>query len=118
MTNRREFLVAAAAGALVAGCCSDDAPNVQPPRAEGSPFRYALNPATIRDFRCSLKEQVRLCIKAGYEGIEPWLADIQKAKDAGDGWKGVPVTVDFEAVETPLSYFMVSAARRTKWRIS
>ena len=84
MTNRREFLVAAAAGALVAGCCSDDAPNVQPPRAEGSPFRYALNPATIRDFRCSLKEQVRLCIKAGYEGIEPWLADIQKAKDAGE----------------------------------
>lgn len=34
--------------------------------------------------------------------------DMEKAKDAGDGWKVVPVTVDFDAIETPLSYFMVS----------
>ena len=34
--------------------------------------------------------------------------DMEKAKDAGDGWKVVPVTVDFDAIEAPLSYFMVS----------
>ena len=82
VANRREFLVAAAAGALVAGCCTGG-------REEGAArpagtFRYALNPATIRTYKCPLKEQVRLCIAAGYQGIEPWLADIRAAKAAGE----------------------------------
>lgn len=34
--------------------------------------------------------------------------DMEKAKDAGDGWKVVPVTVDFDPVAAPLSYFIVS----------
>ena len=48
VANRREFLVAAAAGALVTGCCTGG-------REEGAArpagaFRYALNPATIRTY--------------------------------------------------------------------
>ncbi|MGN0846796.1 MAG: sugar phosphate isomerase/epimerase family protein [Kiritimatiellia bacterium] len=85
MTNRREFLAAAALGALGAGCRTDEA-GTKPDDAgvARGAFRYALNPATIRGYKCSLKEQVRLCIEAGYEGIEPWLVDIQAAKDAGE----------------------------------
>lgn len=79
-TNRREFLAAAACGALVAGCASGA--SLAPARAAGA-FRYALNPATIRGYKLSLKEQVRLAVAAGYDGIEPWLADIRAAKAAG-----------------------------------
>ena len=46
--------------------------------------RFALNPATVRGYKLDLKEQVRLAIAAGYDGIEPWLADVQKAKDRGE----------------------------------
>lgn len=87
MTNRREFLSVAGLGALAAGCCTGgnectaSAPKpVQP--AVG--FRYALNPSTIREFKLSLKEQVKLCIEVGYQGIEPWLADIAAAKQKGE----------------------------------
>lgn len=45
--------------------------------------RFALNPATIRGYKLDLKEQVRWAIVAGYDGIEPWLADVQAAKDKG-----------------------------------
>lgn len=78
MTTRRDFLATAAVGALAAGCASTPA-SAPATRAPGA-FRYALNPATIRPFKLSLKEQVRLCIAAGYDGIEPWLADMRAAK--------------------------------------
>ncbi len=82
MTNRRDFLAVAGLGMMAAGCCTDGGACAAKKPCSG--FRYALNPATIRGYKCSLKEQVRLCIAAGYQGIEPWLADIQKAKDAGE----------------------------------
>ena len=81
MTTRRGFIAAAGAGALAAGC-STGASRTCAARKDG--FRYALNPATIRGYKCSLKEQVRLCIQAGYGGIEPWLADMQAAKAKGE----------------------------------
>lgn len=79
MTTRRDFIAAAGIGAVVAGCRAEGA---CAPRARG--FRLALNPATIRGYGCSLKEQVRLCIQAGYEGIEPWLADLKAAREKGE----------------------------------
>ncbi len=81
MTTRRGFIAAAGAGTLAAGC-STGASRTCAARKDG--FRYALNPATIRGYKCSLREQVRLCIQAGYGGIEPWLADMQAAKAKGE----------------------------------
>jgi len=66
----------AGAGALAAGCASIGGGRTR--------FRYAVNPATIRGYNCSLREQVRLSVAAGYEGLEPWLADLQAAKTAGE----------------------------------
>ena len=80
MTTRRGFLAAmGATGALMAG-----APASPATCGCKSKWRYAMNPPTIGGYKCTLKEQVRLSIEAGYDGIEPWLADIQKAKDAGE----------------------------------
>ncbi|MGN0853111.1 MAG: sugar phosphate isomerase/epimerase family protein [Kiritimatiellia bacterium] len=80
MTTRRDFLAATgAAGAMAAGAAACPARAGRP-----APWRYAMNPPTIGGYKCPLKEQVRLSIAAGYDGIEPWLADIQKAKAAGE----------------------------------
>ena len=71
--TRRDFCVAAAA-TLAAGCAS---------LGLGKKRRFAINPATIREFHLPLEEQVRLAIAAGYDGMEPWLKDVHAAKAAG-----------------------------------
>ncbi len=77
--NRRGFLATAGFG-LLGGALSVKAGETP----KTATFRYALNPATIRGYKCSLKEQVRLCIEAGYQGIEPWISDLRAAKEAGE----------------------------------
>lgn len=87
-TTRRNFMAAAGLGLAAAGC-RGAGPCAGGGCAAGGGagarrWRFAINPPTIGAYKCSLKEQVRLAIEAGYDGIEPWLADIQKAKDAGE----------------------------------
>ena len=76
--GRRGFLITAA-GARAGGIVSSAAAAVKP---SAGGFRFALNPATIRGYGCSLKEQIRVCCAAGYQGLEPWLSDLQAAKTA------------------------------------
>jgi len=82
--SRREMLVrsgvclgaSAVAGAAAAGAESGAAPGKPP-------FRYSLNTSTISGHKLSLAEQVEVAAKAGYQGIEPWLRDIQRYQDEG-----------------------------------
>ena len=75
-------MATAGGGLLAAGC---GAANASGPASKKFPVgRFALNPATIRGYKLDLKEQVRLAIAAGYDGLEPWLADVQKAKERGE----------------------------------
>jgi sugar phosphate isomerase/epimerase len=46
-------------------------------------FRYCLNTSTIRCCGISLKEAVRITGEAGYEGIEPWVNEIDKYLSEG-----------------------------------
>ena len=80
MTTRKDFLWAAGMAAMVAGCRSAESICAK----KGGNWRFAMNPPTIRGYNCSLREQVKLSIAAGYDGIEPWLSDLQKAKAAGE----------------------------------
>lgn len=41
------------------------------------PFRYCLNTSTIRGQRLPLAQVVEIAGKAGYQGIEPWLNEIE-----------------------------------------
>jgi len=41
------------------------------------PFGYALNTGTIRGQKLSLDQQIVVAAKAGYQGIEPWINDIE-----------------------------------------
>lgn len=72
--KRREFLISVAAAAVI-GCAMMGRRRAQ---------RYALNPPTVRGYNLSLREQVRLAIAAGFDGLEPWLKDVHAARQAGE----------------------------------
>jgi sugar phosphate isomerase/epimerase len=38
--------------------------------------KIALNTSTIRGYQLPIEEQVRVAARAGYQGIEPWLSDV------------------------------------------
>lgn len=48
-----------------------------------SPFRYCLNTSTIRNEKLTLKAKVEIAAKAGYQGIEPWIREINQHVEAG-----------------------------------
>jgi 2-keto-myo-inositol isomerase len=81
MIPRRDLLLAATAMTAAASIPSSSAE-----AAEGSgsnPVRFALNTSTIRGQDLSLVQQIELTAAAGYDGIEPWIRDIQKYADEG-----------------------------------
>ena len=45
--------------------------------------RYCLNTSTIRGQGLSLAEEVELAAKVGYDGIEPWIREIETYRDEG-----------------------------------
>lgn len=47
------------------------------------PVRFALNTSTVRGQKLSVTEQIEVTAKAGFDGIEPWIGDLQKYADQG-----------------------------------
>ena len=75
--DRRSFLSGSLlAAATLSGCRSlvD---------AEPTKRRYALNPPTVKGYKLTFRQQVELAIKAGFDGLEPWLKDAHAAKADG-----------------------------------
>ncbi|HUG20094.1 MAG TPA: sugar phosphate isomerase/epimerase family protein [Planctomycetaceae bacterium] len=80
--NRRDWLAASggllAAGAYAASTSADV-------RSEKSPFGFCLNTSTIREQKIDLVTEVELIAKAGYDGIEPWMRELEQyQKDGGN----------------------------------
>lgn len=46
-------------------------------------FKYCLNTATIMGQKLTLPQQIELVAKAGYQGIEPWIRDIEAYLNTG-----------------------------------
>jgi sugar phosphate isomerase/epimerase len=46
-------------------------------------FRYSLNTATIQGQNLTLDQQIAVAAKAGYQGIEPWVRDVEKFRQSG-----------------------------------
>ncbi len=78
--SRRGFLTAAAAsgGLALTSATPASAASVAAPK-----FRYCFNTSTIRGQKQPLAEQVELIGKAGYDGIEPWINQIDDHVKAG-----------------------------------
>ncbi len=86
--HRRDLLRAGAglAALSAATSCAFAQPQANAAAALGqpdAPFRYCLNTSTVRGQKLSLVEQIDLAARAGYDGIEPWMRDIQAFVEGG-----------------------------------
>ena len=45
--------------------------------------RYCINTSTVREQKLSLDEEVRLAAEVGYNGIEPWIREIEAFQNSG-----------------------------------
>src|SRR5262245_59770823 len=51
--------------------------------SEESPFLLGLNTSTIRVQKLSIVEEITIAAKAGYQGMEPWLDELQRYAESG-----------------------------------
>ena len=78
--NRRQWLSGAAAITAAAAVPANSlfASNQSKLKDAKQPFRFCLNTSTIRGQGIPLAEEVAITAKAGYDGIEPWVSEIEK----------------------------------------
>ncbi len=50
---------------------------------KASSFKFSLNTSTIRGQKLSLPQIIELCARAGYDGFEPWMMEIQAYLETG-----------------------------------
>ena len=81
MIPRRDLLIAATA--MTAASIPQKHAQAAAQSSSAVPVRFALNTSTVRGQKLSIEEQVDLTAKAGYDGIEPWIRDIQQYADDG-----------------------------------
>ncbi|HEV3005583.1 MAG TPA: TIM barrel protein, partial [Pirellulales bacterium] len=93
------------AGALAA--CATAAADAAPNDLE--PFGYALNTSTIRGQKLALDQQFELAARAGYQGIEPWIGDIEVFVAGGGS------LVDLAKRARDLGIAVVSAIGFAQW---
>lgn len=77
--SRRQWLGVSAA-ALGGGAVSAAVQEGKPGR---EPFTFCLNTSTIRGQGLSINEEVDLAAKAGYQGIEPWINELERHVEKG-----------------------------------
>ena len=77
MTDRRDFLLAS--GVAAAFVFADSSVQADPKSKEPNemPVRFALNMSTIRGQELPIDKQIEVAAKAGYDGIEPWIRDLE-----------------------------------------
>ncbi len=73
MTSRRQLLKALALTPLAASTTSVKA---APSPTAITQFKFSLNTSTIRGQKLSLPQIIELAAKAGYDGFEPWMMEI------------------------------------------
>ncbi|MEX2112424.1 MAG: sugar phosphate isomerase/epimerase family protein, partial [Pirellulales bacterium] len=83
MPTRREMLgqTLTAAGAVTLLSTTETAGAAEAPAAE--PFGYALNTSTIRGQKLPIVAEIDIVARAGYQGIEPWVNEIDAHQQAG-----------------------------------
>ncbi|MCH1494552.1 MAG: sugar phosphate isomerase/epimerase [Rubripirellula sp.] len=82
MIQRRQLLVAASALTAAATFKPSRATAIESESSK-MPVRFALNTSTLRGQKLSVVEQIEITAKAGYDGIEPWIGDLQRYADEG-----------------------------------
>jgi 2-keto-myo-inositol isomerase len=60
-----------------------DQPHPPDPDLRPDQFLFGLNTSTIRGQKLSIVEEVALASKAGYQGMEPWIDELEKYAQSG-----------------------------------
>jgi sugar phosphate isomerase/epimerase len=63
-------------------------------RADNEPFQYCLNTSTIRGQKLSLPDVVDIAARAGYQGIEPWVNEIDAYVQSGGSLSDLKKRID------------------------
>lgn len=82
--SRRSWLAlgpAALGSAAIARAAAP--PQVAEERSREEPFGYCLNTSTIQGQKLTIVEEVELAAKAGYQGIEPWIRELDQYTKQG-----------------------------------
>mgnify|MGYP002621667026 FL=1 len=81
--NRRQMLGRSitAAGTAALWTCSETASATE--TADREPFGYCLNTSTIRGQQLALTAEIDIAARAGYQGIEPWVREIDAHVESG-----------------------------------
>lgn len=74
MTSRRQLLKTLALAPLAAAATSVQA---APKPKASTKFKFSLNTSTIRGQKLSLPKIIELAARAGYDGFEPWMMEIE-----------------------------------------
>ncbi|WP_372723292.1 sugar phosphate isomerase/epimerase family protein [Novipirellula sp.] len=87
MTDRRQFmgLVSTSAVGLAVTRNLATVTATEPVSVNDTfPVRFALNMSTLRGHNLTVKQQIEVAAKAGYDGVEPWIRDLETyVKDGG-----------------------------------
>jgi 2-keto-myo-inositol isomerase len=83
MFDRRDLLIATSAMTTAALIPGLELQAAEPAAESKLPVRFALNTSTVRGQKLSVLQQVEVAAKAGYDGIEPWIRDIQVYAEEG-----------------------------------
>lgn len=83
--TRRTLLQSASVGGLMAaGAGQPQASGAEArPAREGHAFSFALNTSTISGQKLPIAEAFRVAAKAGYDGIEPWIRELDAHTQSG-----------------------------------
>jgi len=87
--TRREWLLKGSVASGV-GLAAASLPATQAAAAESDskePFRYCLNTSTLMGQKLDVVELVEITAKAGYQGIEPWLNELDRYMKQGGNLK-------------------------------
>jgi len=83
--SRRQVLGGASAACVLAACPVTGAAEQKKaePTSASSTFLFGLNTATIRGQKLPIVDEIALAAKVGYEGMEPWIDELQRYTEAG-----------------------------------
>lgn len=112
MLHRRAFLISsAAATATATGAMFPVRGLAVEGDSTSMPVTFGLNTSTLRGHDLSVRQQIDVAAKAGYDAIEPWVRDLDKFVQAGGNLSDIKKQIDDAGL------FVASAIGFANWMV-
>jgi sugar phosphate isomerase/epimerase len=84
-----------------------DSPAPAPARSPAEPFLFGLNTSTLQGQKLTIAEEVEIAAKAGYQGLEPWVRELDQHVKTGGSLKdlGKKIADLGLSVESAIGFF-------------